>query len=576
MTFDESARPPLTPVSPADSPVVRRRVALSLRWIAGIIGLGAVAFLWLDDRYGWLDYQPGGTAFFTYIRPVAYGLLVVGGLLAIKWEVAGAVISAFAAAAIGAFAVNQLIGRHAVIVIAWFAIPALLWLVADAWDWTRRRVALGVAVVALAAGAGAITGEAVYERSFGPTHPESATAALPDSSVRWAWSGGVTDTTASVRARTQRPAGTVRLAVDESATATADWDAATYSTPIDVDGDRYAFEIAGLQPDTDYRYALEVDGILDVVRVGRFHTFPVGPSSFTFTVGSCARVGSNGSVFDAIRLENPLFHLIAGDFHYGDIPDDERDRYDEVIDLTLREPAQAALYRSVPIAYVWDDHDYGVNNATSLSPSRLAALAAYHANVPSYDLASDTSPLYQRFDVGRVRFLLTDTRSGRTPGDSMLGGEQLAWLLEELVTASEEQALVVWLNPVPWVADEADGADDWGGYAAERRLIADTIANNEIDNLLMISGDAHMVAIDDGTNTDYSSAGDSGFPLLHAAALDRPGSVKGGPYSHGAIGGSGQYAVVNVDDDGETISVSLRAKRYDGETLLSYQFVVGE
>ena len=35
----------------------------------------------------------------------------------------------------------------------------------------------------------------------------------------------------------------------------------------------------------------------------------------------------------------------------------------------------------------------------------------------------------------------------------------------------------------------------------ERRVIADTIADNKIKNLLLVSGDAHMVAIDDGTLT---------------------------------------------------------------------------
>ncbi|MDG2114212.1 MAG: hypothetical protein P8N02_16570 [Actinomycetota bacterium] len=39
-------------------------------------------------------------------------------------------------------------------------------------------------------------------------------------------------------------------------------------------------------------------------------------------------------------------------------------------------------------------------------------------------------------------------------------------------------------------------------------------------------------------------------PVLHAAALDRPGNVKGGTYSHGAFPGSGQYGVLQITDDG--------------------------
>ncbi len=571
MTVDEAVPEPLKSlenVGVDGSVPGRRRVRL-----AGFaVALAAVTFMWLSDRYSWLDYQPGGTAFFNYVQPVFYGLLGVGALLAVKWEIAGGVLVGFAAGAIGAIAINQLVTAHALLVIVLLALPAGLWVLSDLLGWSRRNAAIGLVGALVATGIGAVVGEAIYEQQFGPTHPGSDTEAPPDSALRWVWSGGVTTTRAEVRARTvSDDVESLRLAVSQS----ADFGGDTHFFDVDSrDGTIATFDAAGLNPGETYHYAVEVDGVLDEVRAATFSTFPDGEASFRFTVGACARVGSNGSVFDAIREEDPLFHMIAGDFHYGDIPDDDRSRYDEVLDLTLRQPAQAALYRSVPIAYMWDDHDYGANNSSFASPSRVAAMQAYRANVPSYDLAGDLTAIYQQFDVGRVRFLLTDARSAREVGTTTLGTEQLDWFLDALVTASEEQALVVWLNPVPWVAEEQDGADHWGGYAAERLIIANTIADNQIDNLLMISGDAHMVAIDDGTNTDYSSRGDAGFPLLHAAALDRPGSTKGGPYSEGEIGGSGQYGAVDIDDQGDTIAVSLRAKRYDGETLLSYDFEV--
>src|SRR5690606_1237836 len=129
---------------------------------------------------------------------------------------------------------------------------------------------------------------------------------------------------------------------------------------------------------------------------------------------------------------------------------------------------------------------------------------------------------------------------------SMLGQRQLTWLLDEIATASRTHALVVWVNPDPWIAPADPGRDDWGGYAGERRRIADAIAEAGTDNLVMLSGDAHMVALDDGTNSDYATGGGAGFPVLHAAALDRPGRVKGGPYSDGAYPGGGQFGVLSV------------------------------
>ena len=84
-----------------------------------------------------------------------------------------------------------------------------------------------------------------------------------------------------------------------------------------------------------------------------------------------------------------------------------------------------------------------------------------------------------------------------------------------------------------------------------------------------------MVAIDDGTNTDYSGSGDGGFPLLHAAALDRPGSIKGGPYSHGAIAEAGQFATITVEDDGTELTVDLTGRNWQNQEIMTFRFTPG-
>ena len=53
----------------------------------------------------------------------------------------------------------------------------------------------------------------------------------------------------------------------------------------------------------------------------------------------------------------------------------------------------------------------------------------------------------------------------------------------------------------------------WAGFDQERRAIANAISADGILNLVMVGGDAHMVAVDDGTNTDYSNGLDRGAPV---------------------------------------------------------------
>jgi hypothetical protein len=63
--------------------------------------------------------------------------------------------------------------------------------------------------------------------------------------------------------------------------------------------------------------------------------------------------------------------------------------------------------------------------------------------------------------------------------------------------------------------------------------------------------------------------------LLHAAALDRPGSVKGGPYSEGTFPGPGQFGTVTVTDTGgPVIGVELAGRNWRGDTPVSYRMTV--
>jgi hypothetical protein len=518
-------------------------------------------------------------------------LLVVGRLVAVRWHRTGAVLVATGAVGLGYLASVQHPPLVAAVVATVTLLPStLLWL---SWQRTAtRRTILELAVVSAAVLTGvAVAADYSYSATFGPTHPASTAPAPSREIVDWMWAGAVTDESMTVTARTRQPAERARLLVAPAAgggtpsTPPDPGDPGTTSSeavrPGSDGGDPQAVRLTvdGLDPGTRYAYAVEVDGRTDPRRVGTLRTFPRGPASFTFAVGACALTGSNGAVFDAIRDTDPLFVALAGDFLYANIDRNDPQRFREAYGASLSTPAKAALFAAVPVTYVWDDHDYSGNDGDRTAASRPAAGLAYRESVPHYPLElGPDRPLFQAFTVGRVRVVVTDNRSGRTPVSepdgpekSMLGVAQRDALLREL-RAADRYGAVVWVNPIPWVQDASPTADGWGAFPTERRLIADTLADAGVRNLVMVSGDAHMVALDDGTNTDYSTRGDGGFPLLHAAALDRPGSVKGGPYSGGAFPGGGQFGTVDVTDDGRSVHVRLTGLTWQGTRLVSSSF----
>ena len=77
----------------------------------------------------------------------------------------------------------------------------------------------------------------------------------------------------------------------------------------------------------------------------------------------------------------------------------------------------------------------------------------------------------------------------------------------------------------------------------------------------MISGDAHMLALDDGSNNIYASEGVASFPVIQAASLDSIGSIKGGDYSEKPIKGRKQWGVLHFTDDGQKIEVKVELKK---------------
>jgi hypothetical protein len=538
-------------------------------------GLGAlVMFSVMAYRVG----VPESTYFDQWEAPAQIGLLAaaaVGYLLALRWPGLGGAIMMQAAVGVGVLASIEYEWLTSLVACLAFFIPGALFVLS--WQRTQTVAAISAVFLAVAVllGIGWYASSEVYGYYFGPTHPESKVDAPPIDLVEWTWSGGVTQTSAVVTARLHDEHDNVDLLVSTS----ADFSDSLRIDPAGAIDERdriVSFSVEGLEPATDYYYAVEADGELEQNRRGTFETFPTGQASFTFAFSSCARTGSNGSVFDAIRENDPLLYLITGDFNYENISSNDPDAFLDAYQKTLTSPAQAALYQSTPVAYVWDDHDYGGNNADSESASRPAAIGRYQQIVPHYETPDGPDgAIYQTFAVGRVRFIITDSRSQRTPSSApddaqktMLGAEQKSWFKEQLLDTVGNAALIVWVNADPWIAKVQEGGDSWDGYDTERQELATFITDNGIDNILMASGDAHMLAIDDGTN----SAGE--FPVFHAAALDRRGRVKGGPYSEGTYPDGGQFGLVTVNDSGDQVQVVLSGRNYRNQEVVGYSFTV--
>ena len=401
-----------------------------------------------------------------------------------------------------------------------------------------------------------------------------------------AWIGNVSPTSATVTIRLTASAQRVRLAVSTSETLAPATFSAVVTTSANL-GNTAKLTVQGLQPNTEYFFGLEVAGALrpEPISRGRFRTFPIGYASFRVAFGSCSDFRlSDQRAFDAIREERdrPLLFIHMGDLHYIDTNSTSADDYRANYDRVLSNAAQSALYRNMPIAYMWDDHDFTGDNSDTSFVGRDTARAVYRERVPHYPLGPTGGTIGQAFTVGRVRFIMTDLRSGAAAASakesatkSRMGTAQKAWFKQELINARDGGfPMIVWVNTVPWIASPQLGDDSWAGYTTERTEIANFIRDNGITNLAMISGDMHGLAFDDGTHSDYSTGGGSPpLIVMHAAALSSDPIARGGPYTAGPILGGQQYGILEFyDTGGASIACRFIGKRVGEGPKITHYF----
>ena len=399
--------------------------------------------------------------------------------------------------------------------------------------------------------------------------------------VLYKWSGALTPTSIRVNAKLARQSSKSRLIVSSS----PDLTQPLMSPFISVNQTTNfmgTFEMQNLSPNTTYYYAIESHGIIDQrpEAVGKFKTPQAGPHSFSFTAGACNRFYTH-PVFEKIREKNPLFMLVTGDLHYRD-PNStnvnvHRMAYErDVLSMGLIR----SLYNEIPIAYVWDDHDFSGDDSNAFSIGAESAKQAYREYVPHYPfgtgLVNQNSAIYQSFVIGRVRFIMTDLRSESTPNGHM-SAQQLQWFKNECLAAKNANQMICWVSSF---GITSHSNDSWGGsleFRQQRSDIFSFLNQSNIQNLFIVSGDAHAIGIDDGENTDCAGvtathqcprdecSWNPRYPLFHCGPLGNNFSSKGVITNILPMSGMsqiGQYGKISViDNGGSDISITFTAYR---------------
>lgn len=291
---------------------------------------------------------------------------------------------------------------------------------------------------------------------------------------------------------------------------------------------------------------LDPDQLGNDLSMAEFKTFPDSggiTDQFSFILGSCRFPGFFwrtkhadrifGPIADQVNKRNaPKFVLMVGDQIYADklnksVPVGRADTFEEFQERyhsAFSSRNMRKLLRSVPNYMILDDHEIEDNwtqdRFDNGSKRQLFVLAmnAYMSYQWCHGPRTFGTHLYYTFDCGGYPYFVLDTRTQRYMntesmldenhmlGRPALGDEknQLASLLEWLVNQQKSRGnipkFIVTSSvfaPNPIDARESSSksskekSDSWPAYPSTKRHLLNCIVDNDIQNVVFLSGDIH-------------------------------------------------------------------------------------
>lgn len=297
------------------------------------------------------------------------------------------------------------------------------------------------------------------------------------------------------------------------------------------------------------------------------------PSDFAqrlerITFGSCNRADFGQPLWAEMKGSDLFIWL--GDNVYADTTD--RDEMRAAFRAQFDQPEYVAFRQETPIIGIWDDHDYGKNNAGIEFDFKTTAQAELldFLEEPEDSRRRTQEGIYTSYVFGpagqQVKVILLDTRyfaevEKAVAGDDtadILGEAQWHWLARELRQSPAQVHLIA--SGIQVLAPN-HRFEKWANFPRARARLLGLIADLEVPGVIFLSGDRHIGEI------SLMNTPDTPYPMIDITASSLTHAWKGMPgerndFRIGPIVREDNYGQIEIewDDDVPSLEISLEGE----------------
>lgn len=214
--------------------------------------------------------------------------------------------------------------------------------------------------------------------------------------------------------------------------------------------------------------------------------------------GSCNNQNAPQPLWDDLLERKPDLFVFGGDSIY---PDWAQEPVEVAYAKQNQVPGFIQFKKQTPIIGVWDDHDYGYDNADGNYKGKVQSQKAFLNFImePLWSMRWIQEGVYKSYTFGpqerKIKIILLDNRyfEALDPEAPLLGKKQWVWLENELAKSDASVNFIV--TGLSVLSPHLPVSDSWVDFEPELTRMLDLVKKTQAKGVVFLTGDKHFGTI---------------------------------------------------------------------------------